>query len=479
MQREPWIHFWGNGSRAARQPLLDALAEAGTRPRGLDADDAAGDGIVCFTIVNDDLCDFLREVSRERRQRVLAVPLAGAAMCNQSIWRLLRTGVSDVLSSSSTCFPSDLVGRIKARLERWHAVDALMQSEVVTDKLIGASPAWRTVLRQIVEVSRFTRAPVLLLGESGTGKELLGRVIHDVDPIAARKDLIVADCTTVVPDLSGSEFFGHERGAFTGAVATRDGAFASADGGTLFLDEVGDLPMPLQAQLLRVIQEGMYKRVGSDTWRRSAFRLVCATHRNLMASLRDGRFRQDLYYRIAGWVFRVPSLSERTEDIIPLAEHFLREFQPTLEPFAFDAPLTEHLANRAYPGNVRELRQLIARVASRHVGPGPITVGDLPEDERPPDEPERDAWRGSDFQHAIERAVSQGVGLREISHAAADTAMRIALRRGNGNLQAAARALLVTDRALQMRRAAWRNSLRPVELDPPGAVAFDQQQAGS
>jgi transcriptional regulator with GAF, ATPase, and Fis domain len=328
-----------------------------------------------------------------------------------------------------------------------------------------------------VEVAQFTRSPVLLLGESGTGKELLGRVIHDLDPIAARKDLVVADCTTVVPDLSGSEFFGHERGAFTGAVAARDGAFASADGGTLFLDEVGELPVPLQAQLLRVIQEGMYKRVGSDSWRRSSFRLVCATHRNLLGAVEEARFRQDLYYRIAGWVFRVPPLRERAEDIIPLAEHFLRELQPKLAPLAFDRPVAEHLLNRDYPGNVRELRQLIARISSRHVGPGPITVGDLPEEERPPQDQEPDAWRGPDFQHAIERAVLEGIGLREISQAAADTATRIALRRGDGNLQAAARALRVTDRALQMRRAAWRNSLRPAEPERP-AISGERDAAG-
>jgi transcriptional regulator with GAF, ATPase, and Fis domain len=474
MQQEPWIHFCGSGATAARQPILDAFQAAGATPRALERDAPAGDGIVCFTAIDDDLCDFLREVNRHQLQRIVAVPLAEAAGCTIGAWRLLRTGVSDVLSAAS---PSDVVKRIKARLDRWHAVDALMQSDVVREKLIGASPAWRAVLRQIVEVAQFTRAPVLLLGESGTGKELLGRVIHDLDPIAARKDLVVADCTTVVPDLSGSEFFGHERGAFTGAVAARDGAFASADGGTLFLDEVGELPVPLQAQLLRVIQEGMYKRVGSDSWRRSSFRLVCATHRNLLGAVGEGRFRQDLYYRIAGWVFRVPPLRERAEDIIPLAEHFLRELQPKLASLAFDGPVAEHLLNRDYPGNVRELRQLIARISSRHVGPGPITVGDFPEEERPPQDQEPDAWRGPDFQHAIERAVLQGIGLREISQAAADTATRIALRRGDGNLQAAARALRVTDRALQMRRAAWRNSLRPAEPELP-AISSERDAAG-
>ena len=117
-------------------------------------------------------------------------------------------------------------------------------------------------------MTRFTPASVLLIGESGTGKELIARLIHELDRRAAGNEFVILDCATIVPELSGSEFFGHERGAFTGAVGARDGAFATADGGTLFLDEVGELPMPLQAQLLRVVQEGTYKRVGGNVWHR-------------------------------------------------------------------------------------------------------------------------------------------------------------------------------------------------------------------
>src|SRR4029450_9990071 len=125
----------------------------------------------------------------------------------------------------------------------------------------------------------------------------------------------------VVLSLSGSEFFGHEKGAFTGAVAAREGAFAMADGGTLFLDEVGELPPPLQAELLRVIQEGMYKRVGSNVWRRTNFRLLCATNRSLLDPSTEGLFRRDLYHRIAAWTCHLPSLRERADDIPILARH--------------------------------------------------------------------------------------------------------------------------------------------------------------
>jgi transcriptional regulator with GAF, ATPase, and Fis domain len=454
MQREPWIFFWGACSAPDRKAMLEALARAGVEPRSLDANAPSGEGIVVFSAITDGLCEFLREVNNECRERILAISLSELGAASEDAWRLLRAGASDVLLTGST---SQTATRVKARLDRWRDVDALVHSETVQSCLIGASPTWRSVLRQIVEVSRFTRAAVLLFGESGTGKELIGQVIHSLDTVARGGELVVTDCTTVMPELSGSEFFGHERGAFTGAIASRDGALASADGGTLFLDEVGELPLPMQAQLLRAIQEGTYKRVGSDTWRRSQFRLVCATHRNLLEAVDQGRFRQDLFYRIAGWVFRIPPLNERREDIIPLAKHFFLEFHPGRTTVDFDPAVMEHLVNRLYPGNIRDLRQLMARVSSRYVGPGPVTVGDLPDDERPSLGLAVQTWRGSEFEEAIRHAVSLGVGLREISQAAADTATRIALHLENGNVQAAARSLRVTDRALQMRRAAWRS----------------------
>ena len=239
-------------------------------------------------------------------------------------------------------------------------------------------------------------------------------------------------------------------------IPSSDGAFADAHGGTLFLDEVGELPLALQAQLLRVVQEGTYKRVGSNAWQRSQFRLVSATNRNLLQSIENGHFRHDLYHRIGGWIFRVPPLHERREDIVPLARHFLATFLPRLAEADFDLPVREYLLNRAYPGNVRDLRQLIARISSRHVGPGPITIGDLPDDEHPANVPAKESWRAPEFERSIAQALSLGIGLKEIGQAAAETATRIAMQEENGNLRNAARRLGVTDRALQMRRAARR-----------------------
>ena len=284
MRPEPWLHFWGMNAPSDRKAVLDCLAGAGIRTRAFDSNQASGDGILCVAHLNDDVCEFVRELNH-RHDRVLVLQAGDAAADSALVWRLLHAGASDVLAWSS----ADIAGRIKARFERWHAVDALVHSPPVQDRLVGVSAAWRSALRQIVEVARFTSAFVLLIGESGTGKELVARLVHELDSdAAAQGELVVVDCTTIVPELSGSEFFGHERGAFTGAVATRDGAFAAADGGTLFLDEVGELPMPLQAQLLRVIQEGTYKRVGGNAWRA---RCVPAGLRNQQEPAGGGRGR--------------------------------------------------------------------------------------------------------------------------------------------------------------------------------------------
>jgi len=437
--------------------MVDALSRNGVIPlAGMDKASLDAVGIVCFSAVDAELNDFVREASEHGRKRVLALPMPGVAVESASAWGLVRAGASDVLLTGSA---DEMAKLVQARIERWRTVDALVGCEAVKANLVGSSPAWAALLRQVVEVARFTSAAVLLIGESGTGKELIGRVIHELDPSACEHELVVVDCTTVVPELAGSELFGHERGAFTGSVGSRDGAVALADGGSLFLDELGDLPLPLQGQLLRVVQEGAFKRVGSDVWRRSRFRLVSATHSNLLEAIRNRQFRQDLYYRVAGWVLHVPPLRQRIEDIMPLAKHFFREFQRGSEPIEFDPTVEQYLLTRAYDGNVRDLRQLVARISSRHTGPGPVTVGELPESERPDEGVGNASWRGLEFEATIGRAVAMGVGLKEISQAAADTAARVALR-NTGNLHAAARTLRVSDRALQLRRAAWRDQLQ-------------------
>ena len=235
-------------------------------------------------------------------------------------------------------------------LRRWADVDRLAGSPVVRDVLAGtARPGGRWSGRWS-RWPAFADVSVLVTGESGTGKELVARLIHTLDPRPGKRDLVLLDCTTVVPSLSGSEFFGHERGAFTGAVGARDGAFAMADGGTLFLDEVGELPLGLQAELLRVVQEGTYKRVGGNTWRRTRFRLICATNRDLAAEETRGAFRRDFYYRIAAWRCHLPSLRERSAGHPPAGRHFLEPAPARRDAVEFDRPVQRAAAQPRLSG---------------------------------------------------------------------------------------------------------------------------------
>jgi transcriptional regulator with GAF, ATPase, and Fis domain len=444
---------------------LDESAAARIRTALVDAglDFAAGNertersGVVCFACVSDELLALLNDVRRSRIA-VLAIAATRNAIASGDAWQLLKAGAADTLVWPSEGSAAD---QVRARLERWSIIDELAVEAARKASCIGAGAAWIDLIRRVVEAARFADAPVLLIGESGTGKELLARLIHLADARAGRRlsspDLVTVDCSTIVPELSGSEFFGHEKGAFTGAIATRDGAFAAADGGTLFLDEVGELSLALQVQLLRVVQEKTYKRVGGNVWQTADFRLVSATNRDLAELVTRGQFRLDLYHRLAGWVFRLPSLRERREDILPLAAHFLKASLPGSEPPDFDESVRTYLVTREYPGNIRELRQLINRVAHRHVGPGPITAGDIPPEDRPCDGQLPRSWPDERLDRVIEDAITRGVGLKEISNATAEAAIRLALQSENGNLQRAAKRLGVTDRALQMRRASKRN----------------------
>jgi len=451
---------WIRGSAIGDGPTRRVgayLQRAGLRVEPYAAGgDKLSHGVLLFDRVTPDLLMLIRDVSGSGTRRLLALAPCRAALAGGDAWNLVHAGASDVLSWHEAADP---VGEVAARLQRWRLVDELAASPQVTQTLVGRSFAWQSVIREVVEVARFTDASVLITGESGTGKELVARLIHDLDGRPGKKDFVILDCTTVVPSLSGSEFFGHERGAFTGAIAPRAGAFELADGGTLFLDEVGELPLPLQAELLRAVQERTFKRVGSNVWRQADFRLLCATNRNLIQEQEEGRFRSDFYYRIAGWTVRLPSLKERTEDILLLFDHFYRQLRPGEPAPVLDSAVSDLLIRRPYPGNVRDLRSLALRVCHRHVGSGPVTAGDIPKDERPAAEPGIDSWCDDSFERCIRRGLGLGVTLRDISTAATETAIRVALAEESGNLQRAARKLGVTDRALQMRRASQRKGV--------------------
>nr|WP_276499004.1 sigma 54-interacting transcriptional regulator [Agromyces luteolus] len=361
------------------------------------------------------------------------------------MWGLLARGVEDVISWTG----EETVRVVLARLERWREVDRLLSAKLVASLVHGRSTAMRRLLVDLVELAAYGSGPILLVGETGTGKELAARLVHAV--AESSSSLVVVDCTTIVPSLSGSELFGHEKGAFTGADRARAGAFAAADGGTLFLDEIGELPLDLQAELLRVLQEGTYKRVGGDTWSRTRFRLVSATNRDLESEQRQGRFRSDLYHRIASGVVRLPPLRERAEDLEPLFEHFLAEAAG--RHLDVSPSVVALLRDREFPGNLRELRQLAYAVAARHAGPGAVSPGDVPPGYRPAREaPEPVASSRRLLDLAVRAALAEGLSLPELKTVVGDVAVEAALEENEGSVRRAAAMLGVTDRAIQLRR---------------------------
>ena len=231
----------------------------------------------------------------------------------------------------------------------------------VLGSLITAAPEMLKVARMIERVAT-TSASVMLLGASGTGKELLAKGLHQRSTRAAAP-FIAINCAAIPENLLESELFGHEKGAFTGAIRTVEGKVEQADGGTLFLDEVGDIPLALQVKLLRFLQERTIERIGGRKPIAVDTRIVCATHQDLEAMIAEGRFREDLYYRLAEIVVRIPSLAERTGDAVLLAKAFLSRFaaemNPAVKGFASDA--LSAIDDWAWPGNVRELENRVKR----------------------------------------------------------------------------------------------------------------------
>ena len=237
--------------------------------------------------------------------------------------------------------------------------------EIVGDapRMIGSSPVFRHVVEQASRVAK-SDARVLLLGESGTGKELLAAYIHRESPFS-NGPFVKVNCAAIPTDLLESELFGHEKGSFTGATSMRRGKFELADGGTIFLDEVGDLQEPAQAKLLRVLQEGEFQRVGGERTVRANVRVISATNRDLMKLAAEGRFREDLYYRLSVVPIPLPALRARHEDVRALAEYSLADFcsRNNFKPKRFEEGVFEVFSAYEWPGNVRELRNTVERMA--------------------------------------------------------------------------------------------------------------------
>ncbi|WP_430461244.1 sigma-54 interaction domain-containing protein [Thalassolituus sp. LLYu03] len=256
-------------------------------------------------------------------------------------------------------------------------------------QMIGFSPAYTHML-ELLSRAAPSDISVLLLGESGSGKELAAQYLHSHSHRAANP-FVTVECSGLTESLFESELFGHEKGAFTGATHRKPGLVEAARGGTLFLDEVGDIPLPMQVKLLRLIETGSYRPVGSITQKQADFRLICATHRDLPQMVQDGSFRRDLYYRISPFPVALPSLNERQADIVPLATHMLEQLSRK-RPMQLSDAACDWLIQRRFPGNIRELRNLIERsillcdgnvIEPAHLGPDGFADPDLMPDVLP------------------------------------------------------------------------------------------------
>lgn len=292
----------------------------------------------------------------------------------------MRIGAGDYLTKP---FALEELTTVLERASQQHQIDVesrKLRERLRTQKgmggLIGQSPEMEKLYRIMSKVA-FSSHPVLILGESGTGKELVARSIHENGPNAA-KPFVPVDCGALVPTLIESELFGHVKGAFTGADRAKEGLLASAEGGTVFLDEIGELPLDLQAKLLRALQEREVRPVGATQAKPISARVLAATNRDLAAMVEQGKFRKDLYFRLNVVNLRIPPLRDRRADIAPLAMHFLERIDRengTSHVFSDDA--LRVMAQYDWPGNVRELENAIERACALSSGPV-LHMGDLP-----------------------------------------------------------------------------------------------------
>jgi two-component system nitrogen regulation response regulator NtrX len=375
--------------------------------------------------------DLLRQL-RQRDERSPAIMISGHGTVADAV-QATKVGAFDFLEKPLARDRVLLV--IKNALE-WSDLQRENQRfrELVgpAPRMIGSAPPFEQAVRQATQVARSDVA-VLLLGESGTGKELLAAHIHRESPFASGP-FVKVNCAAIPTELIESELFGHEKGAFTGAAALRRGKFELADGGTIFLDEVGDLHEASQAKLLRVLQDGELQRVGGEQTIRVSARTISATNRRLDELVAEGRFREDLYYRLSVVPIRVPPLRERSQDIGELVTYLLSEFcaRNNFRPRTIDPDAVALLGRYGWPGNVRELRNVVERMAI--LAPGDrITAEAVP----------------VEVQSAAGSRTA--AGLQEIRDTAERDRIRQALEQTDWNVSAAARLLDAERTALHKR----------------------------
>jgi len=375
--------------------------------------------------------DLLRLV-RQWDERCAAVMISGHGTVADAV-EATRSGAFDFLEKP---LARDRVLLVVKNALQWSDLQRENQRyrELAGDppRMIGSAPVFEHAVGQATQVAR-SDVTVLLSGESGTGKELLAAHIHRESPFAAGP-FVKVNCAAIPTELIESELFGHEKGAFTGAAALRRGKFELADRGTIFLDEVSDLHEASQAKLLRVLQDGEFQRVGGEQTIRVTTRVISATNRRLDDLVADGRFREDLFYRLSVVPIRVPALRERLQDIAELVPYFLSEFcvRNNFRPRTIDPDAISLLARYTWPGNVRELRNVVERMAILNPGER-ITPDAIP------------------LEIRTSQVARAAPGLQNVRDSAERERIREALNQTDWNVSAAAR-LLDTERTALHKR---------------------------
>ena len=339
----------------------------------------------------------------------------------------------------------------KMRLAREHRMLLeRVQREYSLDGMIGSGPAMREVFESIQKVAE-TDLTVLVRGESGTGKELVAQALHHRSARAGRP-FVAVNCAAISRELVESELFGHEKGAFTGADARRIGRFEAADGGTIFLDEIGEMPLETQAKVLRVLQEKTFERVGGNHAIRVDVRVVAATHRDLEKDVREGRFREDLYFRLRVVPIQVAPLRERSEDIAALASRFLEQLAERV-PHASRSLSSEALARLArhdWPGNVRELRNVVEQAAVLAAGPA-VEPSDLGLDATAADDPRPRTAVDDPWPRFDPEEIPFSDAKRRVVTAFERAYLLGALRKNGGNVSRTARTIGMVRQSLQQK----------------------------
>lgn len=371
----------------------------------------------------------VRELSPETE----AIVLTGKESLETAVGAM-RHGACDYLTKP--CRLSDLqellarIGERREKVRHFYAAKRTRETTAPSPQLIGQHASMLAVKKLVSRVAP-TQSTVLIRGETGTGKELVARSVHD-ESLRADEPFVAINCGALPENLIESELFGHKKGAFTGADAQRDGLFEVANGGTIFLDEIGELPLGMQAKLLRVLESGEIRRVGDNEPFKVDVRVVCATHRDLERMVEEGEFREDLMFRINTFEVHLPTLRERLPDIVPLASHLFRRFrdEQISDDELFSQEAMDELVNHVWPGNVRELANVIEH-ASILCSEPPILREHLPK-------------HFTDRRLRKELRSMGPVSLKELEF----TAIQEAVTRHAGNKQAAAEELGISLKTL-------------------------------